>query len=163
MTSISSLSHLTSLSELAVDGNPLAALQSSAAVRLEVIARSPSSLDMLDGRQVSWLWTAPRYSLPACRNTKRSLLLGPALGHMHLQYATNSRCFEATLNIETQPTCICGLGHALCFARDKDLYNPSSCLSNHRTWLVAKVWQPPHPWGQLSRRQLLGVQALAQD
>ena len=54
MTSISSLSHLTSLTELAVDGNPLAALQSSAAVRLEVIARSPSSLDMLDSRQVSW-------------------------------------------------------------------------------------------------------------
>ena len=54
MTSISSLSHLVSLTELAVDGNPLAALQSSAAVRLEVIARSPSSLDMLDGRQVGW-------------------------------------------------------------------------------------------------------------
>ena len=54
MTSISSLSHLISLTELAVDGNPLAALQSSAAVRLEVIARSPSGLDMLDGRQVGW-------------------------------------------------------------------------------------------------------------
>ena len=65
MTSVSSLSYLISLTELAVDGNPLAALQSSAAVRLEVIARSPSSLDMLDGRQVSWAMDSPQAQL-AC-------------------------------------------------------------------------------------------------
>ena len=89
MTSISSLSHLISLTELAVDGNPLAALQSSAAARLEVIARSPSSLDMLDGRQVSWPVGGSQAQLASLLFCTRSHLLGPALGNVHLQFATN--------------------------------------------------------------------------
>ena len=100
MTSISSLSHLISLTELAVDGNPLAALQSSAAARLEVIARSPSSLDMLDGRQVSGPVGGSQAQLASLLFCTRSHLLGPALGNVHLQFATNSSSFEATVATE---------------------------------------------------------------
>lgn len=106
MTSISSLSHLISLTELAVDGNPLAALQSSAAARLEVIARSPSSLDMLDGRQVSWPVGGSQAQLDSLLFITRSHLLGPALGHVHLQFATNSSSFEATVATEIQSSCL---------------------------------------------------------